>query len=304
MGDETTVELVLSPRDEAVQSGLSDAPGWSAFVTQLRDTLREVMVANRVDSLEVDELLVSQPLPDRYSHLRNGVQVGPGKAIDLIVGMVDGRGPYCRLSNAEGLRVDVGWDGAMHLSMTQEAARSLTDLAGGQVQVEWRRVRPEPPNDSRPVRAAADEEFWNAVRSAAEAELTLLCERWAHGAHGNTWFRVTPDNLTQVAGSIRPRSLVSIVVNPDLRLKVEIIDDGFAAFKAPLRPGELDSRSYFGGADSLDEVTSQGYSLMLGDSVLSRWCAVVPDPDGEVRGSWKDREDSCALGPLSIAAWA
>ncbi|MFI9644269.1 hypothetical protein ACIG87_30170 [Micromonospora sp. NPDC051925] len=287
------VELVLSPRDEAVQSGLSDAPGWSAFVTQLRDTLREVMVANRVDSLEVDELLVSQPLPDRYSCLRNGVKVDPGKAIDLIVGMVDGHGPYCRLSSDEGLHVDAGWDGAMHLSMTQEAARSLTDLAGGQVQVEWRRVRPEPPNDSRPVRAAADEEFWNAVRSAAaEAELTLLCERWAHGVYGSRWFRVTPENVTRVAGSLRPRSLVSVVTNPDLRLRVEILDDGFAAFKAPLRPGELDSRSYFGGADSLDEVTSQGYSLMLGDSVLSRWCAVVPDPDGEVRGSWEDCGES------------
>ncbi|MFI9642429.1 hypothetical protein ACIG87_20600 [Micromonospora sp. NPDC051925] len=288
MGDEVTVELVLSPRDEAVQSGLSDAPGWGVFVTHLRDALGQVIAANRVESLEIDELLVSQPLPDRYSYLRNGVQVDPEKAIDLIVGMVDGRGPYCRLSNAEGLRAEAGWDGAMHLSMPQETARNLPDLAGRHLRAQWRRVRPEPPDEFRQSRAVADQEFWNGIQvTAATEELTLLCERWAHGAHGNTWFRVTPENATQVAGSIRPRSLVCVVVNPDLRLKGGDLDDDFTAFPAPLQPGELSSRSY-PGVDSLDEVTSHGYSLMLPDSALTRWCAVMPDPDGEARGPWKD----------------
>ncbi|MGC4807020.1 hypothetical protein [Micromonospora sp. DT233] len=282
-------ELVLSPQDEAVRSGLSDAPGWAAFVTELEGALREAMAANRVDSLEIDELFVSRPLPERYSGLRNGVRVDQDQAVDLIVRMVGGDGPYCRLSSADGFRVDAGWDGATHLSMTQEAAERLTDLSRENVQVQWRRVRPDAPDGLRTVRAAADERFWNALRSAAaQEELTLLCERWAHGTHGSRWFRVSPEIVPQVAGAVRPRSLLSVVVNPDLRLKVEILDDGFTAFKPPLQPGELVSCSYSGGADSLDEVTSQGYSMMLGDSLLTRWRAVVPDADGEVRGAWED----------------
>ncbi|WP_431913204.1 hypothetical protein [Micromonospora carbonacea] len=283
------IEMVLSPRDKDVRSGLSDAPGWSAFVAELKDTLLVVMEANEVDFLEIGELLVGQPPSEGNSLLRNGFRVRREQVLDLVVGMVDGRGPYCQLSSPEGLSVTAGWDGATHLSMPREVAGGLAGFAGDHLVVEWRPASPEPPDESRLVRDPSDEEFWTAVRTAAaEEEMALLCERWAYGAYGVRWFRLTPGNITQVAGSVSPRSLISVVVNPDLRLKVEILDDGFTAFKSPLCPGELTFRSYPDGADRLEEVTGEGYSFLLGDSMLYRWRAVVPDPDGEVRGLWED----------------
>ncbi len=48
-------------------------------------------------------------------------------------------------------------------------------------------------------------------------------------------------------------------------------------------PGELVYRAYPGGADTLSEVTSEGFSLVLADRVMGGWCAVMPDADGVTR---------------------
>jgi hypothetical protein len=78
------------------------------------------------------------------------------------------------------------------------------------------------------------------------------------------------------------------VADPDLRLRADLLDDGFTAFESPLVPGQLAYRSYSFGADCLAEVTAEGYAFMLSDSALTQWCAVVPDADGVVRGQWED----------------
>ncbi|MCP9205961.1 hypothetical protein [Streptomyces cucumeris] len=185
-----TAELVVSPSDQHVRVSLAEALAWSAYAADLRRLLGVVVEQCGVDRLEVTELLVSQPLPVRYGGLRNGVQVNPVEAINLAERMAAGFGPYCRLVAPGRLRVESGWDGAIHLSMDPAAANSLTGLAGDSLFLEWRASEPDPEEELGRVDDVVDDEFWNSVRVAADG-LVLLCERWAHGAHGCRWFRVT-----------------------------------------------------------------------------------------------------------------
>ncbi|WP_405894596.1 hypothetical protein OG272_22260 [Streptomyces sp. NBC_00104] len=279
-------ELVLSPHTESVRSELADARHWSAYAAELRGILAIVIQQSEADALEVGELLVNRPLPGRYANLRNGVDVSPSQAVDLVEGMAAGRGPYCRLSLPGRLHIVSGWEGAVHLHTTPQVATELTGLRGESVSLQWRNSDPDPVDTEGLVRAVADESFWSAVRDMSD-HVTLLCERWAHGSFGCTWFLVTRQNAGEVAELVRPRSLLCVVTDPDLRPGSETLEDDFTAFKAPLLPGELPYRAFPGGADDLSEVVAEGYTLVLADDVMGDWC-VVPDPDGVNRGQWAD----------------
>ncbi|MFF1713122.1 hypothetical protein [Streptomyces sp. NPDC058268] len=282
-----TAELVVSPSDEQVRASLAEAPAWSAYAVDLRNLINVVIEECGASPLEVSELLVSQPLPDRYWRLRNGMQASPAEAIDLAEQMAAGFGPYCRLVTPGRLLIESGWDGAIHLAMEQAIANSLTGLAGDNLSLEWRASEPDPGEDRRLVDDVVDDEFWNSVRVAAADALVLLCERWAHGAFGCRWFRVTAGNVAEVAQAVRPRSLLCVVTDPDLRLDTGVLEEDFTAFEDPLTPGQLVYRAYPGGADSLAEVTDRGLSFMLADAVLDGGCAVVPDSDGVLRAAWE-----------------
>ncbi|MEU2561265.1 hypothetical protein ABZ626_18305 [Streptomyces longispororuber] len=281
-----SMELVLSPRSESVREELAEAEAWDSYVAELRQVLGVVIEKSAVDFLEVGELLVGEPLPDKYLGLRNGAKLRIPQAIDLVEGMAAGRGPYCRLSLSGRLQIESGWDGAVHLYTTRAVAADLAGLHCRSTVLQWRDATPEPLAISDPVGAVADDSFWSTVAKASE-RFTLLCERWAHGAYGCRWFRVTRENAAEVARLVRPRSLVCVVSDPELQPRPELLEDDFTAFVAPLLPGELAYRAYPGGADTLTEVAGEGFSLMLADSVMSGWCAVVPDSDGVNRAQWE-----------------
>jgi hypothetical protein len=282
---EVSKELILSPRSKRVREELADAAAWSAYAAELRQVLGAVIEKCGADLLEVNGLLVSQPLPEKYRGLRNGAEVRPPQAISFAEGMAAGHGPYCQLTAPGRLQIESGWDGAVHVYTTTAVAVELAGLHGEGMTFRWRDAAPEPVELSDPVEAIADERFWTRVAEASE-RLTVVCERWAYGAHGCRWFRVTPENTADVARLLRPRSLVSVATEPELRPREELLEADFTAFMAPLLPGELAYRAYPGGTDTLSEVTDEGFSLMLADAVLGAWCAVVPDADGVVRGQW------------------
>ncbi|MFF8315614.1 hypothetical protein ACF06V_00435 [Streptomyces bobili] len=280
-------ELIISPRSERVREALADAGAWSLYAADLRQVLGAVIEKSGVDFLEVGELLVSEPLPGRHLGLYNGTEVPFPQAIDLVEGMAAGRGPYCQLSTPGRLQIESGWDGAVHLYTTRAVAADLAGLHCQGVVLEWRDAAPEPTATWKPVGVVADESFWESVAKASE-RFTLLCERWAYGAYGCRWFRVTRENVEELARLMRPRSLVGVATDPELQPRPELLEDDFTAFVAPLLPGELVHRSYPGGADTLSEVKGDGFSIMLADRVMGDWCAVVPDLDGMNRAQWEN----------------
>ncbi|WP_266928040.1 hypothetical protein [Streptomyces sp. NBC_00654] len=279
-------EVIISPRSEHVREELAEAAAWSAYAAELREVLGAAIEKSGADLLEVGGLLVSEPLPEEHRSLRNGAEVRPPQAIGLAEGMAAGRGPYCQLAAPGKLQIEPGWDGAVHLFTTAAVATDLAGRHGEGVTFLWRDAAPEPVEVSDPVDAVADAGFWARVAEASE-RLTLVCERWAYGAHGYRWFRVTPESTAEVARLLRPRSLVCVAAEPELNPRAELLQDDFTVFMAPLTHGELAHRNYPGGADTLSEVADDGFSLMLADAALADWCAVVPDTDGVARGQWE-----------------
>lgn len=286
MAGEMNKELIISPHSEYVREELAEAAAWSAYAAELREVLGVAIEKSGADFLEVGGLLVSEPLPEEHRGLRNGAEVRPPQAIGLAEGMAAGRGPYCQLAAPGRLQIESGWDGAVHLFTTPAVAADLAGLHGEGVTLLWRDAAPEPVEVSNPVDAVADAGFWARVAEASE-RLTLVCERWAYGARGCRWFRVTPESTAEVARLLRPRSLVCVAAEPELNPRAELLQDDFTAFVAPLPHGELAHRNYAGGADTLSAVTDDGFSLMLADAALGDWCAVVPDTDGVARGQWE-----------------
>ncbi|MEV1113843.1 hypothetical protein AB0I91_02145 [Actinosynnema sp. NPDC049800] len=286
MAEGLSKELIISPRGERLREELADAAGWSSYAAELRQVLGVVVERSGADVLEVGELLVAEPLPVEYLGLRNGAKVETSPAVHLVEEMVAGCGPYCQLVAPGRLQIESGWDGAVHLYTTRAVAADLAGLHGQAAVLQWRDAAPEPVEISKPVDAVADEGFWASVAEAGD-RFTLLCERWAYGAYGCRWFRVTRENAAELARLVRPRSLVCVAVEPELQPRPEILEDDFTAFTAPLPAGELTYRAYPGGADTLSEVTGEGFSLMVAGRVMGDWCAVVPDSDGVNRARWE-----------------
>lgn len=286
MVENVVTELVLGPAAEDVRHGLDEAPGWGSYSAQLRSALESVLTACDADTVEVDALVANRPLPDDYADLRNGMRLSPVQSVDLAVEMAAGHGPYCGLVITDRIRLESGWDGFVHLYMAPEVAEQIDCAGGSELSVDWRTTTSEIHDGDPLVHRIADDEFWAAVRDEAAVKLTLLCERRAYGAYGCRWFCVTPANLAQIAGAVRSRSLLGVAAGPVLRLDSALLDDAFTAFEAPIAPGELAHRGYLYGADTLAEVTDDGFTLMLDDAAVKKWCAVVPDDDGVNRGRW------------------
>lgn len=299
-----TVELVVAPSDDGVRDELARAPGWPGYETGLRRVLGHVLGDCGVERLEVGELLVAEPPPAPYADLRNGAWLDTAAAVDLVVRMVRGDGPYCSLSAPGGTSVQPGWDGAVHLAVGAATAGRLGGHEDPRVTVERRGVPEEPEPVEHPVRAVADAAFWAAAAEDADDRPAgvpvLLRERWAHGAYGCRWFRLTAENTPAVSRTVSARSLVTVVRGPRLHEAgagavppEEVLDDDLVAFRPPLTPGELGHRAWPGGVGDVREVTGAGYSLVLSmPEALGRGGgarhAVVPDADGVVRMRWED----------------
>lgn len=228
MAGEMSKELIVGPRSERVREELAEAAAWSAYAAELRQVLGAAIEKSGADLLEVGGLLVSEPLPEERHGLRNGAEVRPPQATGLAEGMAAGRGPYCQLAAPGRLQIESGWDGAVHLYTTSAVAADLAGLHGEGVTFLWRDAAPEPVQVSDPVNAVADAGFWARVAEASE-RLTLVCERWAYGAHGCRWFRVTPESTAEVARLPRPRSLVCVATEPELNPGAELLQDDFTA---------------------------------------------------------------------------
>lgn len=282
------LEIVVGPRDEEIGSKLDEAPGWPGYARELREVFRVAIEASGVATLQVSGLMVHEPLPDRLSWLREGTSIPAAEAADFYAETV-GRGAsplFCLVSDV--LRIELDWDGRVFLPTTQEVCDALDDLPEEYLEIGWRPREPDPQPDGM-VESVADEEFWAQVRLAARHKLTLLCERWASGQCGTRWFLLTPENADGVIAAMEPGSLVSVAVDPELR--VRLLDKGFTAFTAPLKAGALVYREVPVGVEDdaeLAEVTGAGFDLFLSAAAQAELYAVVPDADGAALRQWDD----------------
>ncbi len=275
-------EILLEPSHEGDYSDDED------YAQTLRTLLSCLLTESGTSVAEVEGLRVFEPLAERWDYIRNGVEVPASDAQHLLVNMVisDNPGFSCELVVGHVSRVRVGWDGGVHLYLPREIANVVAEHLESRDAKVSREVTAAFPQASldNPVTRPTDSSFWSEVRER-RGSFTLLCERWAEGPAGFRWFRINDQNLDSVVARIEQRSLVFVVVNPDLELSESVIDEGFTAFSSPLLPGEL-AYEKFGFADDVAVLRKAGYDLALPDSDWGDLCAVVPDIDGIVPMTW------------------
>lgn len=277
------IEIHIAPCHESVRRDLDISPSWDGFERDLRRFLEDLVSAVQVEHLEVLDLFVGEPLPEALSTLRNGSMLARDEVVDVVVRMAAGQGPYCALSGS-GLRIESSWDGSVYVLVP--SGQLPTRLHGGtHMEVDCRDVPASQQRGAESVTAVANSAFWGAVVSAS-ADLKLVCERWAHGPYGTRWFCVDEVSLELVMASVRPRSLLSVLLDPETRLDRLDLDEGFTAL-GPLRAGgEIGHREFPLGADSIGDVIIEGWRMAVSEADRWTWVAVVPDADGELRIEW------------------
>ncbi|WP_369371048.1 hypothetical protein AB1046_20110 [Promicromonospora sp. Populi] len=276
------IEICVAPRDESVRRDLDRSSAWRGFERDLRRVLGDLISAAQVEQFEVLDLFVGEVPPDALSALRNGSVLARDEAVELVVRMAAGHGPYCVLS-ASGFRIECSWDGSVYVMAPSELSARIRK--GSDLQVEYREAPAPQQRVEKSVEAVADDAFWDAV-SRTSADLRLVCERWAYGSLGTRWFQIGSGSLDHVVASVRPRSLVSVLLDPETRLDRLDLDEGFTALGPLSAAGEMQHREFPLGADSIDDVVSEGWRQAVGEADRWSWVAAVPDADGVLRIAW------------------
>ncbi|MCM0640518.1 hypothetical protein [Cellulomonas wangsupingiae] len=277
------IEVTVAPSDEEVGLGLSEASGWAAFERDLRRFLAEFASVIHVDGLEVTELFAGEPVESTFANVRNGLIVPLGAGIDWVVRMCSGRGPYCILVSSM-LKIECTWDGVVVLTATErDVAASVT--TGPSLDVGLRELPGEAERPLRSVETVADEAFWSSV-AEAPAKVKLLRERWAYGKFGTHWFDINGELAPRMGLLVQPRSMVSVLIDPRLELDHLHLDGPFTALGDLSGSVEVLHEDFPFGVDSIDDIKKEGWRFGVDERETWRWVAVVPDPDGVVRGRW------------------
>ncbi len=253
------------------------------YLRSLTQFLHELARRAHVHTFEVTELFVAEPLAGDAAELRNGSSVPLRRAVELVRRMCEGHGPFCALG-ATGMRVECSWDGAVVLTL--DPTVSPPDLDGWpHLRIRVREAPPAGSPEGDPVTAAADDAFWSAVASAP-AQVKLLRERWAHGKFGARWYDVSGDTLLRRRPAVEPRSLISVLLDPQLDPGRMCLDGGFTALRRLGGFDPLVHEEFAFGIENPPDLRGHGWPFAVNESEAWEWLAVVPDGDGHVRGSW------------------
>ncbi|WP_309134101.1 hypothetical protein [Cellulomonas sp.] len=245
--------------------------------------LREVARAAHTDTFEVSELFVGEPVEGSAADLRNGSLVSLEDALELVRRMRVGHGPYCVLKAAE-MSVQCSWDGAVFLTLDSMTPLPELDL-WPHLSISSREVPPAVHTEESFVTAVADEAFWSSVASAP-GRVKLLRERWAYGKFGSRWHDISDCALPRQRPPVDPRSLLSVVLDPQLDPDHVRLDSAFTAIRELGGSGELVHEEFPFGIEAVADFRRDGWRFAVSESEAWRWMAVVPDRDGEVRACW------------------
>lgn len=149
----------------------------------------------------------------------------------------------------------------------------------------FRELPEEVERPRRSVETVADGLFWSSVAEGA-AKVKLLRERWAYGKFGTHWYDISGDVVFKVSQLVQPRSMLSVLLDPPLDLDRLHLDGPFAALGDLGRSIEVRHEEFPFGVDSMGDITKEGWRSGVDERRMWRWVAVVPDPDGVVRGRW------------------
>ncbi|MET9090759.1 hypothetical protein ABZX72_01575 [Streptomyces cyaneofuscatus] len=175
--------------------------------------------AVQADRFELRNLVLNEPPPTWLGAVYDGCSVDRHTALRLLRWMLRHGLISCTLTSGDTLRVAVETDFYLSVEIQPDAVDSLEEvkrLGLHVVSVSWDE---EESDATTAVSRPADAEFWEEVARSVRLSrgATAILERWAEGSCGYRWHPVLDEDLSMIARSVRPHSLVTAYLDANVQ---------------------------------------------------------------------------------------
>ncbi|MEU7116668.1 RNA-binding protein [Streptomyces sp. NPDC046182] len=232
--------------------------------------------------------------PPDLTGYHDGAEVSLPVALELVRAMLRDSGAWCRLEAGDVFTVHVGWDQYVYVGSDRPCADAAARTRELGLFPEATTASPYSAQFDEPeVTEAADENFWERVRTTLNSRQTALLEETYVG-NAARWHRLTTENLEAVGAGLGPRALLTVW--PDL-----IPDVGAVLASLPKEgPVELVWEAQDGTISHavVDDTEYQELAALVAgtraacalpmdlDERHPLHCAALPDSDGVLRARW------------------
>ncbi|MEW5632506.1 hypothetical protein AB1388_39105 [Streptomyces hydrogenans] len=236
MASPMTLCFLVSKYDESRRSGL--IADWNSFEDVGKSFNGEVLTAaeyqrvedlyisaveSLADALQADRfklrnLVLNEPPPPWLGAAYDGRCIGRHTALRLLRRMLRHGLISCTLESENFLRVSVETDFYLSVEIQPDAMHCLEEvkrLGLHLVSVAYEEEEDAKTAVSRPV----DEKFWEEVAQiiGISRDATVILERWAEGCCGYRWHPIFDGDLSIIARSVRPHSLVTAYLDASVQ---------------------------------------------------------------------------------------
>ncbi|MEU2509734.1 RNA-binding protein [Streptomyces sp. NPDC007863] len=232
--------------------------------------------------------------PPDLAGYHDGAEVSLPVALELVRAMLRDHGAWCRLEAGGVFTVHVGWDQYVYVGSDRPCAEAVARTRELGLFPEAMTASPYAAQFDEPgVTEAADENFWERVRTTLDSRHTALLEE-AYVRNAARWHRLTTENLDVVRASLSPRALLTVW--PDLTPDVGAVlaslpEEGSVEFVWEAQDGTISHVA-------VDDTEYQELAVLVAGAqaacVLPMYLderhplhrAALPDSDGVLRARW------------------
>ncbi|MEU3606421.1 RNA-binding protein [Streptomyces sp. NPDC035033] len=232
--------------------------------------------------------------PSDLTGYHDGAEVSLPVALELVRAMLRDHGAWCRLEAGDVFTVHVGWDQYVYVGSDRPCADAVARTRELGLFPEAMTASPYAAQCDEPgVTEAADEDFWERVRTTLNSRRTALLEE-SYVRNATRWHRLTTKNLDTVRAGLGPRALLTVW--PDLDSDVGAVlaalpEEGSVEFvweaqDGTIRHAVVDDTEYQELAALVSGARAACALPMYLDECHPLHCAALPDSDGVLRARW------------------
>ncbi len=167
--------------------------------------------AMQADRFELRNLVLNEPPPAWLGAPYEGCSVERHTALRLLRRMLRHGLISCTLESGDALRVAVETDFYVSVEIQPDAVDCLEEVRHLGLHLTAVDCGEEERDAPTTVSRTADCKFWEELAQSVRLSrgATAILERWAEGSFGYRWLPVFDGNLSVIARSVRPHSLVT-----------------------------------------------------------------------------------------------
>ncbi|NYI75724.1 hypothetical protein BJ988_000372 [Nocardioides panzhihuensis] len=277
------ISIRISPRSDDVRGGLASVSGWRDYETDVLEFLEDVLSSWRVEELVVGDLYIGSTFDSNAPRL--GSVLAREIGLRELLRIASGDGPSFVLC-APGVVIGASYGAVIFVEFQPELFPIYRAVPGRHALVEFAPGR-DGEFRGQPVTTSASAPFWSTISNARESRI-LVRERFARGAFGARWMRSSGGALSQLAPMLRPRSLVSVFVDPSLSSARNPVEQPAVGLRLSDGEAVIAHKEFPWGVeeDDTEDLQRGGYtSLILSTSEPTAY-GVVPDESGQIWCDW------------------